>query len=140
MKTKVAFWEQKKVDELSTKEWEMLCDNCGQCCVYRLLDDSGEILQTNVVCRYYDFENGRCSDYKNRHKLNANCVPFDYKKANSFEWLPKTCAYRRVALNQPLPVWHSLITGKETPKAIKINIKDYVLEYDGIVLEDHIIE
>ena len=138
-KIREKFWEL-ELKELDAKEWEALCDNCGQCCIYRLLLDDESIVETNVVCRHYDFEKGRCGDYKNRHKLNGNCVPFDYKKAHSFEWLPKTCAYRRVTLGQPLPVWHPLLTGQPTPQSIKINPKDYILEYDGIVLEDHIVE
>lgn len=138
-KIRPAFWEM-QIEELNANEWEALCDDCGLCCIYRLLLDDGSIVETNVVCKYYDFENGRCGDYKNRHKLNGNCVPFDYKKANQFDWLPKTCAYRRVALNQSLPVWHPLLTDKKTPKDIKINPKEYILEYDGIVLEDHIKE
>jgi uncharacterized cysteine cluster protein YcgN (CxxCxxCC family) len=133
------FWEM-GINELNTQEWEALCDDCGQCCIYRLLLDDESIVTTNVVCKHYDFENGRCSDYKNRHKLNSNCVPFDYKKANNFDWLPRTCAYRRVALKQPLPVWHPLLTGKKTPKDIKINTKEYILEYDNIILEDYISE
>ena len=28
-----------------------------------------------------------------------------------FDWLPPTCAYRRLARGQDLPAWHPLLTG-----------------------------
>jgi len=32
--------------------------------------------------------------------------------ADAFDWLPATCAYRRLARGQDLPRWHPLLSGR----------------------------
>lgn len=106
------FWKTYSLEELNKDEWEALCDGCALCCMHRLQDeDSGHIAQTDVACRYLNFESCSCSDYENRHINVPDCVPFDVEKAKAFFWLPETCAYRLKAQDQALPQWHYLESG-----------------------------
>ena len=46
---------------------EALCDGCGRCCLVKLEDeDTGEIHFTNIVCRLFETQSCRCSDYAGR--------------------------------------------------------------------------
>ena len=111
MNTRKAFWE-KPLAELDRGQWEALCDGCGRCCLHKLEDEeTGELYPTNVACRLLDRRNGRCTDYKNRRKLVADCVVLDRGKLEKLDWLPETCAYRLRAAGEPLPKWHYLVSG-----------------------------
>jgi uncharacterized cysteine cluster protein YcgN (CxxCxxCC family) len=82
---------------ISREEWEKICDNCGKCCLLKLQDeDSDEIFYTNVICRYYDLDKCRCSVYEKRCELVPECVRLDENNVSKIEWMPKTCAYRRL--------------------------------------------
>lgn len=42
---------------MSDVEWELLCDGCGQCCLYKLMDeDIDEIYFINVVCCQFNIK------------------------------------------------------------------------------------
>lgn len=102
----------KPLEEMSTEEWESLCDGCGLCCQIRVEDeDTGERALSNVACRYLDLCTHHCTDYANRQKNVPDCVKVTPQNVHELDWLPTTCGYRLVAHGQPLPHWHHLICG-----------------------------
>ncbi len=107
-----AFWKHKTLAEMSSAEWESLCDGCALCCMHKVEEeDTGEIFYTNLACRLLDTASCRCTDYPNRVRRVADCIDLTRDKGEAFEWLPASCAYRRVAAGKDLPAWHPLLTG-----------------------------
>lgn len=105
------FWEVKKLTEMSTNEWESLCDGCGKCCLEKTIDSATKKVKThNVACRLLDLETAKCSNYCNRFKFVDDCLKLTPKLVPRLKWLPKTCAYRLVHEGKKLPSWHPLIT------------------------------
>jgi uncharacterized cysteine cluster protein YcgN (CxxCxxCC family) len=106
------FWKRKSLSEMSADEWESLCDGCGLCCMLKVQDeDTGDLFYTDVACRLFDIDTCRCTDYANRAKKVADCLVLTPDEKEAYEWLPDSCAYRRLANGQELPGWHPLITG-----------------------------
>jgi uncharacterized cysteine cluster protein YcgN (CxxCxxCC family) len=106
------YWKRKSLAQMSTAEWEGLCDGCALCCMHKLEDeDSGEVFYTDIACRLLDVDTCRCTDYSNRVKQVAECLVLSVDEPKSFEWLPNSCAYRRLANGKDLPAWHPLLTG-----------------------------
>jgi hypothetical protein len=113
------YWETKALKEMSDAEWETLCDGCGKCCLV-LLDetDTGRLYETNVACRLFDVKRRRCTDYASRTKRVKDCVALTPGNAGALDWMPETCAYRRLARGEGLPDWHPLLTG--TRKSVEL--------------------
>ena len=108
-----AFWRAKPMTELTTQEWESLCDGCGKCCTIKLQDeDTDEILFTDVVCHLLDTHSCRCSRYKDRSRLVPDCVKVMPENIADLAFMPSTCAYRLVAEGKDLFDWHPLVSGK----------------------------
>lgn len=111
----MAFWKHKSLHELTTAEWESLCDGCGKCCLHKLQDAETDVVYyTRVACRLLDLDSCRCSDYAHRHKRVRDCVRLSPDDAGALQWLPSTCAYRLIAAGDDLPEWHPLISGEPT--------------------------
>ncbi|RMH35590.1 MAG: YcgN family cysteine cluster protein [Gammaproteobacteria bacterium] len=107
------WWEAKSLDEMSEEEWEQLCDGCGKCCLYQLEDGEqpGRYFQTNVACRLLDQRTCRCRSYNTRHRFVSDCIKITPRNIGQLDWLPDSCAYRRLWRGLPLPDWHPLVTG-----------------------------
>ena len=70
-----AFWKTKTLEEMTTEEWESLCDGCGRCCLHKLrFDEDNSLGFTNVACRLLDLESCRCSRYATRQRYVPDCV------------------------------------------------------------------
>ena len=106
------FWATKRLAEMTVAEWESLCDGCGLCCLVRFEDeDTGEVIPTRVHCRLFDPDRCTCTDYANRKKHVPDCIKLTPHNIDALEWMPKSCAYRRIHEGRGLPDWHPLITG-----------------------------
>ena len=106
------FWEFKRLEEMTVPEWESLCDGCGLCCLIRFEDEeTAEIIPTRVHCRLFDAGACRCTDYANRKKVVPDCIKLSPGNIEALEWMPPSCAYRRLHEGKDLPHWHPLITG-----------------------------
>ncbi|MEZ5922357.1 MAG: YcgN family cysteine cluster protein [Parvularculaceae bacterium] len=105
------FWETKSLAAMTQDEWESLCDGCGKCCLV-LLDEeeTGRLYETNVACRLFDVKKRRCTDYANRTRRVKDCVALTPGNAGALDWMPESCAYRRLARGEGLPDWHPLLT------------------------------
>ncbi len=138
------FWERYSLRELRRAEWEALCDGCGKCCLHKLEDEeTGRIYRTNVACRLLDRESGRCSDYRNRRAFVPDCVQLRPELVRQLDWLPGTCAYRRVDEGKPLPAWHYLVSGdREAVHEVGASVRGWTIsEVDASAdLEHHIID
>ncbi|HEY8035223.1 MAG TPA: YcgN family cysteine cluster protein [Methylobacter sp.] len=137
------FWETKKLSEMTTEEWESLCDNCGKCCLHKLEEeDTGDIYFTSVVCNLIDLNTCRCTRYTERTRLVPECLDLKQHDFAEYNWLPTTCAYRLLSDGKELPAWHPLLS--KDPDSVQdagVSISSYAMKESEIDdLEDHIIE
>jgi uncharacterized cysteine cluster protein YcgN (CxxCxxCC family) len=107
------FWKTKTLEQMTRTEWESLCDGCALCCMNKIEDEySGKVFYTNTACRLLDLSSCRCSDYANRLRKVPDCLQLTVTNVDSYDWLPGSCAYRRLANGRGLPDWHPLVSGR----------------------------
>ncbi len=101
------------LQDIDQEEWDSLCDGCGICCLYKVRSwKDGETHLTRVACRYLNAEDGTCRIYAVRFDQMPSCIRLTKDNIHTYQWLPETCAYRRIAESKPLPWWHYLRSGK----------------------------
>ena len=137
------FWE-KPLAELNDEEWERLCDGCGRCCLKKLEDEeTGELLWTRVVCRYFDAASSRCRCYSERTRKVPDCLDVRSLTLADARWMPPTCAYRLRFEGRPLYDWHPLISGsRQAMQEAGIAVADKVLSEEHVHpdgMEEHVI-
>lgn len=128
------FWLVKSLEEMTKAEWEQLCDGCARCCLIKLEDDeSGEVFLTRLACSLLDVGSCRCRNYANRHDVMSDCVAIDAVTIKSINWLPSTCAYRRIAEGKGLAWWHPLVSGSgETVHQAGVSVRGWARSEKGV--------
>jgi uncharacterized cysteine cluster protein YcgN (CxxCxxCC family) len=146
------FWRTKTLGEMTSAEWESLCDGCGRCCLVKLEEEPPDGIEqenptiyfTDVGCRLLDGETCRCKDYPNRERQVPDCVRLTPEVVGEIGWLPPTCAYRLLDEGRDLYWWHPLVSGDpETVHQAGMSIRGRVPDNEDQVpveqLEDRIV-
>ncbi|OCQ18299.1 hypothetical protein A7985_24125 [Pseudoalteromonas luteoviolacea] len=156
----VEFWEAKSLEEMTTAEWESICDGCAKCCLHSFIDsdeeehfestdvlrEGEELLYTDVICQYSDISTGGCTRYSERQTLVPSCVQLTKNNLKDIFFMPQSCSYRRLHEGRGLASWHPLRHkgSKQTMHDAGISIKDKVVLETQVDLEvefeDHIVE
>jgi uncharacterized cysteine cluster protein YcgN (CxxCxxCC family) len=119
---------------MTAQEWESLCDGCGLCCLVRYEDDAtGEIIPTRVACKLFDDQRCACRDYANRKATVPDCIKLTPWNIEALEWMPRSCAYRRLHEGRGLASWHPLITGDpESVHEAGVSIRGQTISEDAL--------
>ena len=134
------YWLHKSLKDMTTKEWEDLCDGCGKCCLEKVEDeDTGIIYTTKVSCRLLDTQTCRCTNYENRFRYMDDCIKLNVQNVYKINWLPKTCAYRLVKEGKDLYDWHPLKT-KDKLSTLKSGNSAKNFAIHPSLMDKHIIE
>ncbi len=132
------FWETTALADMSGEQWEALCDGCARCCLHKLQDrETGQIYVTMVACRLLDRQTCRCRDYRRRTEKVIECLVLSAATVQAADWLPDTCAYRRLLAGQPLAWWHPLVSGdRETVHRAGVSVRGLALSEEDVHPED----
>lgn len=132
--TSLDFYKTVPLSKMSDSEWELLCDGCGLCCFRKFITGRGKRQKTHftrIACDLLDLKTGKCTDYENRFKKQAECVHLTKNNVGRCDWLPESCAYRRLYYKQNLPDWHPLVSGRaESVRESGVQIQNGIHECD----------
>lgn len=137
------FWKTVPLARMTTEQWESLCDGCGRCCLHKLRDeDTEELSFTDVSCRLLDTTTCRCRKYPTRRDFVPDCVSLTPDTLAEIDWLPPSCAYRRLQEGKDLAWWHPLVSGTpETVHTAGVSVRGRAVdERRAGMLEHHIVE
>ena len=144
MDTRDKFWENKPLSAFTDREWEMLCDHCGVCCLLTAQDDeTGEVYRTSVICRLYDPVGKSCRRYDSRLEQHLDCFKITPSNIKAIAWLPDRCSYKLVDHGKPLPDSHPLLSGHKSDETNFIQAlggRSLVRESEGLDLSEYVIE
>ena len=152
------FWESKTLQEMTTEEWEAVCDGCAKCCLNKFIDEEDDELAgptdyilpeetvyfTNIACRYLNSNKCECNCYDNRTVLVPDCVKLTKENLKDIFFMPPSCSYRRLQEGRGLPSWHPLLNqGKKSLMHKKqMSVRNKTISEDAVNLddfEDHIV-
>ena len=93
-----------------------------------------------MACRLLDLESCRCSDYSRRQLRVPDCVSLTPAGLTEIDWLPPSCAYRRVREGKGLAWWHPLVSGDpNTVHEAGVSVRGRAIsERRAGALEDHV--
>jgi len=139
MKADRPFWETLSLDEMNDQQWESLCDGCGRCCLQKLEDeDTSEVWFTRVSCVQLDCDSGRCKDYGNRFSKVPDCLAVRPLTSEKINWLPESCAYRKLAQGETLEKWHPLVSGRtESVMEAGISVAGRCVSETEVAVDDY---
>ena len=87
-------------------------------------EDTGEIYTSDVHCQLLDGDTCKCTDYPHRHARVPDCIKLTPANVRTISWIPKTCAYKRLADGKGLAWWHPLVSGDpETVVAAGVSVR-----------------
>jgi uncharacterized cysteine cluster protein YcgN (CxxCxxCC family) len=123
---------------MSLRDWEQLCDGCARCCLHKIeFEDTGEIVYTNIACRYLDHHSCRCRVYEDRTRLIPACYRLSPDNLDDVYFMPETCAYRLLAQGQELAPWHPMVSGDpDTVHSAGISVRGRVVSESAIDADD----
>ncbi|MEO3682383.1 YcgN family cysteine cluster protein [Shewanella vesiculosa] len=136
------FWTTIPLEDMTTEQWESLCDGCGKCCLNKIIDDeTDELYYTNAACHLLDDSSCGCRRYPERFTYVPECTAITPVNIAELTWLPDSCAYRRVYAGKGLPSWHPLLTGnKDAMHAAGISVQGKTVNETKVkYLEDCIV-
>ncbi len=136
------FWKAKRLSQMTSPEWESLCDGCGRCCLHKLRDEGSDRLAfTDVACRLLDTTSCRCRHYAARRRHVPDCVSLTPALLDAIDWLPPSCAYRRLSEGRDLAWWHPLVSGDpETVHSAGVSVRGRAIsERTAGPLEEHVV-
>lgn len=137
------FWKTIPFEQMSAAQWESLCDGCGRCCLHKLRDDdTDELSFTDVSCRLLDTKSCQCRKYETRRDWVPDCVSLTPESLREIDWLPPSCAYRRVFEGKDLAPWHHLVCGdRDAVHRAGVSVRGRAIdERRAGMLEHHIVE
>lgn len=91
------------MSDSSGQDWEAICELCGLCCFEKTVDQRGRFVTTRIPCRYLDIISRTCRVYGKRFKVGEGCVALSAELVRTADWLPDSCAYRRIFGNSDKP-------------------------------------
>jgi len=139
------FWKTKTLEEMSSAEWESLCDGCARCCLEKLEDeDTGKIYSPTSPANC-SIRALRLQGLRKPLRKVPDCVRLTPENVRTLNWLPPSCGYKLVAEGRDLYWWHPLISGDpntvhEAGVSVRGRVQGTESEIADEDLEDHIVQ